>query len=189
MSRGLGRWSEISRFIRPEEWQLSPFLDGLLGNDLGADFGVGGEDAVIPQHVKSRRRDERGETSDEVQGLEQDGFGAVFPPLLEAVSQTTIAMLFEALERERGTSDVTANALESISIATIDGDSSVDIYAVEFDMGTIRVGRDEMECATEFARTLPSTLTDEHEVCGGCTRARGKHRLFIREHVFIRAIE
>jgi hypothetical protein len=46
-----------------------------------------------------------------------------------------------------------------------------------------------MESASELARVLSRTLTDEHEVCGGCTRARGKHRLFIREHVFIRAIE
>ena len=83
MSRRLGRRSEISFFARHEEWQLSAFLDWLLGNDLGADFGIGGEDAVISVHVKSRRRDERGQACDEVQGLEQDGFGAVFPRFLK----------------------------------------------------------------------------------------------------------
>ena len=97
----------------------------VLLSHLSADFGFGGEDAVISVHVKSWRRDERSETSDEVQGLEQDGFSAVFPRLLEAVAQTAITVFFDSFERERWASDISIHALESLSVATIDGDSSV----------------------------------------------------------------
>jgi hypothetical protein len=131
MSRRFGRWSEISLFIRFEEWQLDIFLDWLLENDLGAHFGIRGEDTVISVHVKSRRRDESRETCDEIQGLEQDDFCAVFPGLLEPVAQTAVAVLFESIERERWASDISANSLESLSIATIDGEAGVDIHALE----------------------------------------------------------
>ncbi len=131
MSRRFGRWSEISFFIRFEEWQLDIFLDWLLGNDLGADFGIRGENSVISQQMKSRWRNERGEACDEVHGFEQDGFRAVFPRRLEAVAEASITVLFEPLEREWWASDVSAHAFESLSIATIDGDASVDIHALE----------------------------------------------------------
>ncbi len=115
MSRGLGRRSEIARIIRSEERQLSALLDGLLGDDLGADFGIGGKDTVITQHVKARRRDESRKACDEVQGLEQNGFGAVLPWLLEAVAEASIAVLFESVECQWWASDVAANTLEPFS--------------------------------------------------------------------------
>jgi hypothetical protein len=86
---------------------------------------------VISVHVKSRRRHERGETCNEVQRLEQDGFGAVFPRFLEPVARTSIVMLFESIECEWWTSNVSTNALESRSITTIDDGASVNVHAFE----------------------------------------------------------
>jgi hypothetical protein len=115
------------------------------------------------------------------EGLEQDGFGAVFPGLLEAVAEASVAVLFDPIERERWASDVATNSLESLSVATINGEPSVDVHAIELSIGTIRIGRDEMERATKLAHALSGTLAEQDEVRGGCTRTRGKHRLFSRK--------
>jgi hypothetical protein len=56
----------MARIARREEWKLTSRFDRLLGDDLGADFGIGGKDTVISVHVKSRRRDERSQACDEV---------------------------------------------------------------------------------------------------------------------------
>jgi hypothetical protein len=48
----------------------------------------------------------------------------------------------------------------------INGDSSVDIDAIELGIKTIRVGRDEMKSASSFARALSGTLAKQHELCG-----------------------
>ena len=45
-----------------------------------------------------------------------------FQGFFEAVAQTAVAVFFESFERERWASDISTHALESRSVATIDGD-------------------------------------------------------------------
>ena len=71
------------------------------------------ENAVVAQHVKARWWDECTEATDEVEGVEQHGVGAVFPRALETYPYSAVGMLFEALKGERRTRDVAAQALEA----------------------------------------------------------------------------
>ena len=76
VTRGRGR-RQRWLLARLEEWQLwrrAPCL--AARHDLGAHGGVGGEHAVVAEHVEARRRDEGAEPRDEVEGVEQHGVGA-----------------------------------------------------------------------------------------------------------------
>ncbi len=80
LGRGRGERGEVGR---GEEGELRRRLGLAAEDDLGARGRVRGEDAVVAEHVKPWRRDEGAEPRDEVEGVEQDGVGAVFPRGLE----------------------------------------------------------------------------------------------------------
>ncbi len=111
-----------------EERELRRRLELAAEDDLGARGRVRGEDAVVAEHVKPRRRDEGAEPRDEVEGVEQDGVGAVFPRGLEGEADAPIGVELEALLVERGSGDVAAEPLEALSVAAVDDDLGVDIY-------------------------------------------------------------
>ena len=95
-----------------EERELRRRLRLAAEDDLGAHGRVRGEDAVITEHVTSwivriasdanvRRRDEGAEPRDEVEGVEQDGVGAVFPRSLEGEADAPVGVELEAALVER----------------------------------------------------------------------------------------
>src|SRR5690606_32351309 len=97
------REAEAERSLpRLEQGQLRRRARGLAaGDDLGAHGGVGGEHAVVADHVKSGRWNEGSEPRDEVQGVEQDGVSAVLPRGLEAEAYAAVGVEREALLGER----------------------------------------------------------------------------------------
>jgi hypothetical protein len=118
VARGRGR---LERCVtRLEERQLRRrALRLAAGDDLGAHGGVGGEHAVIADHVESRRRDEGGEPGDEVEGVEQDGVGAVLPGRLEREPDAAVVVEREALLGERRPGEVAAQALEARAVTAV----------------------------------------------------------------------
>ncbi|MFT5357301.1 MAG: hypothetical protein ACI9KE_004535, partial [Polyangiales bacterium] len=65
------------------------------------------------------------------------GVGAVFPRALETYPYSTVRMLFEALKGERRSRNVAAHysttaALETLTVATVHRDGSVDVDAADF---------------------------------------------------------
>lgn len=79
-----------------EERELRRRLGLASEDDLGARRGVRGEDAVMAEHVKPWRRDEGAEPREEVEGVEQDGVGAVFPRGLEGEADASVRVELEA---------------------------------------------------------------------------------------------
>jgi hypothetical protein len=86
-----------------EERELRRRLGLAAEDDFGTRGRVRGEDAVVAEHVTSlmvriasdanvRRRDEGAEPRDEVEGVEQDGVGAVFPRSLEGEADAPVGM-------------------------------------------------------------------------------------------------
>jgi len=96
---------------------------------------VGGEDTVVAEHVKPRRRHEGAEPRDEVERVEQDGVGAVIPRGLEAEADAAIGVELEALLVERRPRDVAAGPLEALAVAAVRHDLGVDIHPADLGKG------------------------------------------------------
>jgi hypothetical protein len=88
-----------------EERELRRRLGLAAEDDFGTRGRVRGEDGVIAEHVKPWRRDEGAEPREEVEGVEQDGVGAVFPRSLEGEADAAVAVKLEALLVERRARD------------------------------------------------------------------------------------
>ena len=86
VARG-GRWRRRQRawlgLEEEHELRLGRGLRGGLRDDARARLRVRGEHAVIPHQVKARRRDEGAKPGKEVERLEQDRVGPIFPRRLE----------------------------------------------------------------------------------------------------------
>ncbi len=78
---------------------------GRLGHaarhNLAAGVGVGREHAVIPEHVKVRRRDQGDEPRDEIKRVQQHGVRAISPGVFEPVARRTgiVARVDDDLDR------------------------------------------------------------------------------------------
>ncbi len=98
LGRGRGERGEVGGGEERELWRR---LGLAAEDDFGTRGRVRGEDAVIAEHVTSWmvriasdanvwRRDEGAEPRDEVEGVEQDGVGAVFPRGLEGEADAPV---------------------------------------------------------------------------------------------------
>jgi hypothetical protein len=89
--RAAGRSSaglELGRFAdeQPQLRRCGRFGHAARHN-LAAGVGVGREHAVIPEHVKVRRRDQGDEPRDEIERIQQHGVRPIPPGVLEAIHQ------------------------------------------------------------------------------------------------------
>ena len=100
LERGWGKRGEVGG---GEERELRRRLGLAAEDDFGTRGGVRGEDAVVAEHVTSWmvriasdanvwRRDEGAEPRDEVEGVEQDGVGAVFPRSLDGEADAPVGV-------------------------------------------------------------------------------------------------
>jgi hypothetical protein len=77
--------------------------------------------------VEAGSWDHGDDASDEVERVEHDGAGAVFPGLLEAVAQPSIAESVESLLSNRRPAEVAAESLEQSPVVASDRELGVDI--------------------------------------------------------------
>ena len=138
---------------------------GARWHHLAAELGIGGKDAVVSQHVKVWRRDERTKAADEIHWVEQDGMGPVAPALLEALAYASIGMELEALLAQRGPCDVAAQALEALSVPAIDGHRGVDVYPTHLGDGErVRLYQREPRGPGELGGPLTRSRAQELQV-------------------------
>ena len=168
--RGSGRWLERRGGAGLEEGELGwlDFLGGRSsGNDFGPDLGMGSEDAVISERVNARRRYEGAEAREKIQRVENDRARAVFPGSFEAITNPAVLSKVEAVLGERRPCDVAAEALESLSVPTVDRDLGVDVDAADFGDralpgGTAHEGR-KGEFRGLVSRAFPRSWTSAAE--------------------------
>ncbi len=79
--------------------------------------------------------------NDQVVGFEHDGAGTIFPDALQLELEASISAPRQALESERGSSDVASEALELLAVATIDELSGVNADAEGFGDRRGKLGR------------------------------------------------
>jgi hypothetical protein len=168
--RGRGERGEVGG---GEERELRRRLGLATEDDLGARGRVRGEDAVMAEHVESGRRDEGAEPREEVEGLEQDGAGAVFPRGLEGEADAPVGVELEALLVERRSGDVAAEPLEAFAVAAVHRDLGVDIHPTHLGKGFGRRG-DDAHGVDELGGLRAGHRAEELRVPGG----RGNLRVF-----------
>ena len=86
---------------------------------------VGGEEAMIPDEVAARAGDECGESSDEIQWLEQDVGGAVGVGAFELIDHEPVGVEAQAFEGDGRAEEIAAYALELITLVGLTGDGGV----------------------------------------------------------------
>ena len=165
-----------------EERELRRRLGLAAEDDFGTRGRVRGEDAVITEHVKPRRRDEGAEPRDEVEGVEQDGVGAVFPRGLEGEADAPVAVKLEAVLVERRTGDVAAEPLEALAVAAVDDDLGVDIDPAHLGEGFAGRG-DEAHGADEPFGLRAGRRAEELHVSGRRGVAGREDGLLVDERV------
>ena len=145
---------------------------------------MGGKGAVVSQHVKVWRRDERTKAADEIHWVEQDGMGPVAPGLLEAQAYASIGIELEALLAQRGPCDVAAHALEALSAPAIDGHRGVDVYPTHLGDGErVRLYQREPRGPGELVGPLTRSRAQELQVACRSSYAGGEDRLLAERAV------
>ena len=128
---GSGRRLERGGGADFEKRELNGLFFFIVGrssrNDLGPDLGMGSEDAVIPEHVEPRRRDEGAEAWEKIEGVENGRACPVFPGGLEAIANPALVRQVESVLGEGRPCDVAAEALESLTVEAALGDLGVDV--------------------------------------------------------------
>ena len=169
--RGSGRRLERGGDAYFEEGKLFGlffYVGRRCRNDLGADLGMGSEDTVIPERVNARRRYESTEACEKIEGIENDRACPVFPGSFEAVANAPVLANVEAVLGERRPCDVAAEALESLSVPTVDRDLGVDVDAADFGDRALRGGTAHEGRSDEFRGLVSRGLSEELDVvCGG----------------------
>ena len=126
---GLSAWLAVGVAVVAEQLELHHTArrgrDVGMGHDLAPSFGVRAEYAVLAHHVQPRWRHEGANASDEIERLEQERDGAIFPRLLEEVAKLAARLLFEAVLRDRRPANVATQPLELGAITRRDGDLGV----------------------------------------------------------------
>ena len=179
LGRGRGERGEVGGGEERELWRR---LGLAAEDDLGARGGVCGEDAVVAEHVKPWRRDEGAEPRDEVEGVEQDGVGAVFPRGLEGEADAAVAVKLEAVLVERRSRDVAAEPLEALSVAAVHHDLGVDVDPA--DLIECFAGRgDDAHGVYELGGLRAGHRAQELHVPGGRGVAGREHGLLVDERV------
>ena len=101
-------------------------------------------------------------------GVENDRACPIFPGGLESVANPPVLSKVEAVLCERRPGHVTAEALESFSVATVDRDLGVDVDAADFGDGVVWRGATRESGSDEFRGLVSRGLSEELEVvCGG----------------------
>jgi hypothetical protein len=95
-----------------------------------ATAGVGGEEAVVADHVEAARRDECAQTQKQLAGRETEHMPPVREAALHCVEDRTIGRLREPALSERRTERVAGKPLETLAVVLVDGDASVEGEAV-----------------------------------------------------------
>ena len=101
-----------------------------LRDDEGSQGGMGGEDAVVSDGVKTWRRDEGAESSDEVERGHGDGVGAVRPRSLHGVGEGAVGPDAEPVGGDRRTGEVSDEPFEPLAVAAVDLVADVEGEAV-----------------------------------------------------------
>jgi hypothetical protein len=91
-------------------------LGGRLGHDERTEFVVGGENTVVAQDRVSRREDQRREADEELHRCHDD-VGGSSTLIFALIGDPAVGGEAEALEDQRWSQDVTAEALAAAAIA------------------------------------------------------------------------
>jgi hypothetical protein len=135
-------WSQDGLVVLEERELLRSFVFHLR-HDLRTQFRVGAQYAVVTDHVKPWRRDERCDPRAEVERLQDERDRAVAPGLLEKVAKLAAGDLDQALLRDGRASDVPAQPLEARAVPSRYRDLGVhvDPEALAHPLGDAGLGR------------------------------------------------
>jgi len=109
---------------------------------------VGCEHAVIARQIHPRFRHQRRQPRDEVQGLENDMGGAVTIRGLQLIAHLALRGQCQALLRNRGSGDITTQALQLVALIGPGGNASVQVEPGNLAHGSAVhfIGVDRRQC-------------------------------------------
>ncbi len=151
------------------------------GDNVLAPFGSGCEDPMVGHEVSTRPRDEGGELFDELEGLEEDGAGAVFEWSPEDVLDAAVFRLEEPVLGDGAAGHISADPFKASAIPGRDADICVEGEAS--DLGAApsccRMDRGEsrdLACALDGGS---SVLSQGNPALNGGGVASGEERLCV----------
>jgi len=142
-----------------------------------------GKHAVVTQHVKARRRDECTQATDKVERVQEDRVCAVFPRALESNANAAVGMCFKTLQGEWRSRDVTTQAFEALSVATVHDDGGVDVDAADFGECARTGLLYKAKRADELGGLAARRRTEQLNICGRRAVARREDWLIACEGV------
>ena len=138
-----------------------------------------GEDAVVANHVKARRRHCRAKTHEQIFRLQHEAKAAVLPRLLEAQEERTVITAAEPLLRKRRTCDVPRQPLYLFSVETVDPLLAVQVNPANLRDRLIRqrlthgLLLDISEHESELRLPCPVTADADSQRCGVVAGSQG----------------
>jgi len=131
LERRLGDGGQLELSLEDKQRQLLGLgTQGLRGGDDASAQGVpGGEDAVVPNRVGTRRRNQGTQSGQEALGGHLGIGGAISAGLLEVDADLSVCGALDGIERKRGTEQIAADAFESVSVAAIQRDCGMQLHA------------------------------------------------------------
>ncbi len=88
----------------------------------------GRENAVVPDGVGTRRRDQGTQPSQETLGAHPGTRGSTSAGLLEVDADLSVGGPLHGTERKRGTQQIATDPFETLSVATIDTDGGMKLH-------------------------------------------------------------
>jgi len=85
---------------------------------------------VVAHGVKTRRRDQRGQTVDQLQRLESDVGRSISPAVAQLVQQAAVRHLAQPFRRHGRPPGIAAESLQTLPVVPRDGDARVQAEAV-----------------------------------------------------------